>query len=186
MVLLVLGVLVWSAVHLSPALAPQRKQALWDRLGEGPYMGLFSLGVLAGLGLMIMGWRGTQPELVYLPDPALRMPALGLTVLGFLLIGFTKSPGRIKRVVRHSQLTGVGLWAIAHLLLNGDSRSLVLFGGLLIWCVLEIVLISRREGEWVKPDAPPLAQELVGISIGLVMMAVFIFAHPWLAGMPVY
>jgi uncharacterized membrane protein len=186
MALLVLGLLVWSAVHLVPTLAPALKQRWHSKLGEAGYMGSFTLALFLGLGLIIMGWRSTQPTLIYLPPEALRLPALAIIVLGFLLIGFTKSPGRIKQFVRHPQLAGVALWGIAHMMLNGDSRSLVLFGGMTCWCIAEILLISRREGTWVKAEVPPLKSELVGIGVGLAMLAVFVFTHPWLAGMPIH
>ncbi len=185
MALLILGLLVWSAVHLVPALAPSLKQGWRGKLGEGGYQGTFSLALFVGLGLIILGWRSIQPTLIYLPPEILRVPALGVLVLGFLMIGYTKSPGRIKQVVRHPQLTGVALWGVAHLMLNGDSRSLVLFGGMIAWCIAEILVISKREGAWIKPDIPPLTGELVGIGVGLAMLAVFAFAHPWLAGMPI-
>ena len=185
MVLLILGLLVWSSVHFMPALAPSLKVSMKEKLGEGGYMGVFSLGIFLGLGLMIFGWRATQPEFVYMPPAELRVPALAVLVLGFLLIGYTKAPGRIKQWVRHPQLTGVALWGIAHLMLNGDSRSLILFGGMTTWCLVEIIVISRREGTWLKPEIPPLKAELQGVVTGLVMLAVFVFAHPWLAGMPI-
>ena len=78
------------------------------------------------------------------------------------------------------------LWAIAHLLANGDSRSLTLFGGLGAWCIVMILLINRRDGAFVKPQAPSWTVELVGIAIGLAVYALFIFLHPWIAGVPLY
>ena len=74
---------------------------------------------------------------------------------------------------------------MAHLLANGDSRSLVLFGGLAAWCVLEMLLINRRDGAWVKPAPPSWTVEVIGIAIGLAVAALFIGIHPWIAGVPV-
>jgi uncharacterized membrane protein len=185
MSLLIAGMCLWAVVHLVPSVAPGLKTAWKEKLGEGGYMGSFALLILAAMVLMVLGWRGTQPSLVYLPDPALRLPSLALMVLAFLLLGATKRPSRIGRIVRHPQLTGVLVWSLAHLLVNGDNRSLVLFGGFATWTVLEIVLISRREGAWVKPEAPGWGAEAIGAAISLVVMAAFVFAHPWIAGMPV-
>ncbi len=61
------------------------------------------------------------------------------------------------------------VWATAHLLLNGDSRSVLLFGWLGIWALLEIVFISRREGEWVKKPVPGWSREIRGLAISLVI-----------------
>ena len=55
--------------------------------------------------------------------------------------------------MRHPQLTAVKIWAVAHLLVNGDLASLVLFGGLLAWAVVEVIVINRSE-VWVRPARP--------------------------------
>ena len=94
-------------------------------------------------------------------------------------------PSRIKQYVRHPQLTGVALWAGAHLLLNGDSRSVILFAGMGVWALTEIVLISRREGLWRKPESPSWLIEMRGLLIAVVVFAVFIALHPFITGMPV-
>ena len=93
---------------------------------------------------------------------------------------------RVKRVLRHPQLTGVLLWAIAHLLLNGDLRSVALFGGLALWSVLEILLINRRDGAWVRPEAPPLATDAVTAVVAVLVLGALVWAHPWLAGVAVH
>jgi hypothetical protein len=74
---------------------------------------------------------------------------------------------------------------MAHLLLNGDSRSVLLFGWLGVWAVLEIFFINKREGVWVKPDAPAWSREIKGVVISLVVLAVVVFLHPYIAGVPV-
>ena len=180
------GLLLWAAVHLSPSVAPGFKAAWKGKLGEGGYKGSFALLILTGLGLIILGWRSAQPTLIYLPPDILRLPALMLMVLAFLLFTASNRPTRIRRMVRHPQLGGVLVWSVAHLMLNGDSRSLLLFGGLGAWAMVEIVTISRREGLWVKPDAPGWGPEIIGAVIGLVFFAVVLWAHPWLAGVPVF
>ena len=91
---------------------------------------------------------------------------------------------RIGNLVRHPQLGGLLTWAVAHLLVNGDSRSLVLFGGLGLWALLAIVATNRRDGAWEKPEPPPLAKDVIGMVVSLVVLAAVIWAHPWLAGVP--
>ena len=94
-------------------------------------------------------------------------------------------PSRLRRVVRHPQLSGVALWGIAHLLLNGDSRALLLFGGMTVWAVVEILAINHRDGNWVKPEAPGAATELVNLLIAAGVVALLVYLHPWLAGVAV-
>ena len=185
MVLIAGGVLLFALVHLFPALFPTKRQAIWDRIGEGGYKGLFSLGILAGIALIVIGWRSTIPASVYVPPPELRHPGMALVVLAFWLMVISGRPSRVKQWVRHPQLTGVCLWAIGHLMMNGDTRSVVLFGGLALWCLLEIPLINRREGVWIKGGVPPLSKDLMTIGITAVVVVVLMHLHPWFAGMPV-
>jgi uncharacterized membrane protein len=98
-----------------------------------------------------------------------------------LFVG-SKVPTNLKRIVRHPQLTGVAVFAIAHLLANGDLRSLVLFGGIGLWAVVEMVSISHRDGAWEKPEALPLAAEIKLLVAGVVAYLVLVFAHPYIAG----
>ncbi|RLA32229.1 MAG: NnrU protein, partial [Gammaproteobacteria bacterium] len=89
---------------------------------------------------------------------------------------------RIKRIFRHPMLTGVFIWAVAHLLVNGTTRALVLFGGLGIWALLEIVLINKRDGAYTKPDSPDFSEELKGTFISAGFLLFILFLHPYFAG----
>jgi uncharacterized membrane protein len=184
MALLVMGVILWSAVHLLPTAGSSLRSRLVDKLGESAYKGLFALLILSALGLMILGWRSAETTLVYLPPAPLRPLVLALMVLSFLLFGASGRPTRIGRIVRHPQLTGLLTWAVAHLLANGDSRSLVLFGGLGLWSLAAIVTINRRDGAWVRPEPPPLLKDAVGVLVSLALLALVIYLHPWIAGVP--
>ncbi len=185
MTLLAIGLLLFAGLHLVKSLAPALRSELQGRLGENAYKGMFSLLVLASLALIVLGWRGAIPGYVYTPSPALTMPALLLLVAAFLLMVVSTRPSRLRRVVRHPQLSGVALWGIAHLLLNGDSRALLLFGGMTVWAVVEILAINHRDGNWVKPEAPGAATELVNLLIAAGVIALLVYLHPWLAGVAV-
>ena len=151
MELLLLGLVIWSLVHLFSAVAPQGRIALVGRLGLMPYKGVVSLLILLALLLMVLGWRSvTTFSVLFVAPPWLTVVAGVLIFLGLVLLAASNLPTNLKRWVRHPQLTGVILWALAHGMLNGDSRSLLLFGGLLVWAVLEIVFINRRDGIWGK------------------------------------
>lgn len=185
MTLLILGVLLFAGVHFIPSLAPGLKANWVGRMGENGYKGIFTLLLFGAFALMITGWRGAQPTYLYMPSPELRHLAMLLLLLAFLLMVVSSRKSRLALLVRHPQLTGVTLWGVAHLLLNGDSRSLVLFGGMAAWAIGEMIAINRREGAWVKSDAPSWGAELVTLVITLVVVGVVIYIHPWIAGMPV-
>ncbi|MBT4520926.1 MAG: NnrU protein [Halieaceae bacterium] len=185
MTLLIIGLIMFACVHLIPSMAPAIKARWRGRLGEGGYKGSFALLLLASFGLMISGWRSIDPGLLYLPIEALRLPALGLIVIGFILMVTASRNSRLLQWVRHPQLTGVLLWALAHLMLNGDDRSTLLFGCMAIWSVLEIFAINRRDGVWIKGSIPGISAEIVTLIIGVVIVAITMAIHPYIAGVKV-
>lgn len=186
MAMLIAGILLWSAVHLFTALGVQQRARLLDRLGSGPYRGSYSLLLILSLVLMVFGWRSTAPAVVYTPDPALRLLTLALMYVALTLFFSHRAPTDVRRVLRHPQLTGMLTWAVAHLISNGDSRSLVLFGGLGLWAIVEIIVINRRDGAWIRPQPVGMPRSLIPFAIGAVAWVVLGFLHPWIAGVPVF
>ena len=183
--LLIAGLLIWSVVHLIPSLAAPLKQTLITQLGEKVYKLLFTVLIFTALALIIFGWRSTVPSYLYQLPEFTRHIAMLLVLLAFILMGASNYPTRIKQFIRHPQLTGVIVWAFAHLVLNGDSRSVLLFGGMGLWAILEIILINRREGEWVKQPVPGWAREIRGLAISLVVFVVVVMLHPYIAGVSI-
>ena len=147
MTLLVFGVFIWSLTHLFPAMLPDARGLLFNRLGENPYKGVYSLCIVLGLVLIIAGWRSVMPTGVYAPPMA-----------------------------------AVILWGVAHLLTNGTNRAIVLFGGLMLWAVLEIVLCNKRDGEWQKPAKAAVKSDVITVVAGVVVFAVVAYFHPNLFG----
>ena len=182
MMWLSVGVLLWVVVHFIPSVASGLRASLIERVGENPYKGIFALTLVLSVALMVIGWRSTTPEILYVP-PAWA-PALTsmLMLIAVLLFGAAHQPTRIKVIIRHPQLTGMIVWSLSHLLSNGDSRSLLLFGGLGMWALIEMPLISRREGVWARPSGPSLSVEIRGILISVVIFFVLFFLHPYFAG----
>ena len=133
MTLIFLGLALWWFLHFMPALKLRFRSTLIKTLGPNFYAGGFALGLVGSIILMVMGWRSAGQSIVYaLPQwtalPGTLFVLAGVTLFGF---GFDKNmKTNLKRFVRHLQLTGMLLWTAGHLMLNGDNRSLVLFGGL--------------------------------------------------------
>ena len=184
MLLLVLGVLVWSLVHLFPCVMPNKRNRLNDSMGN-KYQGLFALTIVLSIVFMVFGWRHTVPEYVYNPPAWGRHLTMLLVFIAVVLFGAASAPSRIKQWIRHPMLIGVLVWALAHLLANGDSRSVVLFGGMLIWSVLSVFFINRRDGVWEKPVQPEgWVPDIKLLVISLVIYIVLIFLHPYFSGIP--
>ncbi|GAB3108485.1 NnrU family protein [Aestuariicella hydrocarbonica] len=185
MTLLIAGVLLWSVSHLSLTLMPAFKAAMVSKIGPLPWKGLFALVVLLGLVMIVFGWRSAVPSVIWVPPAGLRHVTMALVPIAFILFFAARLPTDIKHYIRHPQLTGVKLWAVAHLLSNGDSRSMVLFGGLLAWAVLEVIFINRRDGKaWVHPQPVGWVKSMISAVIALVIAGGVVYFHQYLSGIP--
>lgn len=185
MSLLIAGVVLWSVAHLLKAAAPGLRDQIERKLGPGPYRGLFSLVIVGSLVLIVIGWRSALPQPVYLP-PLAGGPVIAVIVLvGLVLFFASQVSGNIKRLIRHPQMTGTVLWGVAHLLVNGDSRSLALFGGFTVWALLEIALINHRDGRREKPSPTAIRFDAIPLVIGSVVFAAVAYFHQALFGVAV-
>ena len=172
MALFLVGITLFCVVHLFPALAPTARDNLVFKLGENPYRGIYSLLVLAGLMMIVFGWKATTPSALYVPPlgPGI-LPTL-LVLAGLVLFFSSKMKGYLKRVFRHPQMVGTLLWAGSHLLTNGDTRSVTLFGSLAVWALLEIVLCNRRDGPRKELPSASLLVDVIALSVGVGEFAV--------------
>jgi uncharacterized membrane protein len=181
---LISGLLLWSVVHLMPSVLPGIRRGLVQGLGEGAYKGLFSLLIVGSIALIVIGWQNTPVEMLYQPPAWGRDACFVLMALALLLFISGRKPNNIRRVLRHPQLSSVLVISAAHLLANGDNRSVILFLGLSSWAVLEMFFISRREGAWKRPEPFPLKANIMVCIIAAIAYTVFLFVHPYLFGVP--
>jgi uncharacterized membrane protein len=182
MCLLILGLVLWSGIHLFPSIAKGTRENIISKLGLGPFKVIFALLIVLSVILIVFGWRSTEPIDVYTPQSWGRHVTFLLVFLTFILFVAARRKTNIKRFLRHPQLTGLVLWSIGHLLANGDNRSLILFCWLAVWAILEMIMISRREGEWKKPDPVSVKYDVITGIGGCVLYAVLLLAHPYLSG----
>ena len=181
MFLLILGILLWSLAHLFKRIAPGARA----RLGDGPGKGLIALGILAGVVLMWIGYRQAPVIPVWwVVPPAWTIHVNNLLMLvAVFFLGISGAKGRLAARFRHPMLGAVKIWAVAHLLVNGDLASILLFGGLLAWAVVEVILINRQTS-WTPPAPGPVANDLkLGVG-ALLIYAVIVGIHWWLGVWP--
>ena len=109
-----------------------------------------------------------------------------LMLLAVYLMVSSDLKTRVTGLIRHPQLTAVKAWCVAHLLVNGDAASLVLFGGLLTWAVVTVILINRQDGKAaIRQSSAGWGREFVGIFATVALYGVIAYAHGYL-GYPVH
>lgn len=113
-------------------------------------------------------------------------------------------PRGIFTITRHPMMAGIGLWALAHILANGDVASLVFFGGLLVLVLAGVASQDAKKartlGEpWRRFAAEtsmiPFVAVLLGrarldlrgigwlpILISIVVYVLLVFLHPFVIG----
>jgi len=177
--ILIAGVVMWSGAHLFKRLAPARRAAMGEA-GRGPV----SLALLASVVLMVVGWRWADPVWLWSPPPFLRHLNNLLVFLAFYLFAASGMKTAITRVVRHPQLTGFKTWAVAHLLVVPTLAGVILFGGLLAWAVVSVILINRATPRPAPNPPAPLGKEIGALVGALVATAVVGWIHGWLGPWP--
>lgn len=180
MLVLVLGVLLWAYSHLMKRVTPRFRASLGDGRGKA----VASLLSFAALGLMIYGYR--QAEVVTLWSPPAFMIKVNnfLMILAVVLVNLGYNRGRLRGLMRHPMLTSVKVWALAHLLVNGDLASVILFGGLMAWAVVDVIAINRMEPAWQRPAPGPLINDAIYLALSGVLLGVIAYIHAWLGYFP--
>lgn len=179
MLLLILGLALWSGAHLLKRLAPEARA----KLGESG-KGLIALVLLASIVLMVIGYRMADGPFWWGRSPMLTGINNLMMVFAFYLFAASGLKTGITKRIRHPQLTAVKVWALAHLLVNGDLPSFILFGGLLAWAVFEVITLNRAERDWAPAHEVPVGSEMKAIVGTVIVFAVVSGIHMWLGYSP--
>src|ERR1700739_3830425 len=165
---LLLAAIFFAGIHLGVAGTTIRDRAI-AALGESGYRVAFSIATVVGLAWLVMAYNRApyvvtwgmlewwKPFAIILMLPASLLVVIGQTTPNPTAVAqenrLAQPPQGIVRVTRHPFLTGVGLWALVHLIGDGDVASLVFF---VVWAVIALagtVSIDRkrhvlRDGAW--------------------------------------
>lgn len=171
MELLILGVALWWLAHLFKRFAPGARAAM-----GGAGRGVVALALLVALVLMVLGYRqtGGMASLVVIPGGGHLNNLIMLIAVAVFGAGMAK--GVLWTKIRHPMLWGTVLWAVAHLIVHNDWASIVLFGGIGLWAVVEMASINRA-GPWVRPPPGGIKRDLVLVVIALVMYGLITQIH---------
>ncbi|BDA85401.1 NnrU protein [Aureimonas sp. SA4125] len=169
MFLLALG--VFLLLHSVPAL-PGIRAELVTRLGRKTYLAGYSLASVGALAWMFQA--ALTMEFVALWEPSAWQGWVTLVTapvgLFLVLAGlFSINPlsitvrsgegalGAITALTRHPVLWGFWLWAVGHMVPNGDLRAFVLFGSLALFAAGGIAMTERRSRKRLGRDWARLA-----------------------------
>jgi len=202
------------------------RDTITGAIGPGPYMGLFALASIAGLtwlGFAFAAARADPGNAAYWQvTPVTRQIQFLLQLLAMLLIvpglttpnptsvrqeGALERPDVVKgmlRITRHPFLWGVAIWALGHLLVNGDRASLVLFGSMLVLALFGTSSIDAKrkralgvtwDGFAAQTSNVPFAAILAGkqslklgeigwwrILLAVAIWAALAWGHPYMFG----
>ncbi|MEH2508182.1 MULTISPECIES: NnrU family protein [unclassified Bradyrhizobium] len=189
LLVLILGLILFFGVHTLTTQRKLRAQVI-SATGESGYKIGYALASIAGLALIIWGfalYRRTGWIDLWNPPVALKHITTALMLPAVIMVVASYIRGRIYTTLKHPMLTGIKLWAAAHLLANGDLGSILLFGSFLAWAVYDRISLKYRS----DAGAPPIpvggpGNDLIAIAVGLVAYLALAFAfHPVVIGVPV-
>jgi uncharacterized membrane protein len=163
--ILTLGVILWAYSHLMKRVTPNLRASMGDARGKG----VAALLALVALGLMIWGYQRADVIVLWNPPSFLTHINNLLMLIAVFLVNLGAVPGRLRSKMRHPMLGAVKVWALAHLLVNGDLASVILFGGILAWAVFDMIKINKMQ-EWARPAAGPVIYDF---GYGIASLGVF-------------
>ncbi len=188
--ILVLGLILFLGPHVVVTLR-DRRDTVVKTIGEWPYKALFAVVSIAGLYLIGKGfalYRDGGMIDVWTPPSWARYITVALMWPAVICVAAAYIPGDIKRALKHPMLVGVKLWAVAHLIANGDLGSIILFGSVLAWAVYDRITLKRR----TDPGAPPIPlggrrNDIAAIIVGTILyLALGLIFHPLVVGRAVF
>ena len=189
LLVMIIGLALFLGVHTLTTRRELRARLIGS-FGEGGSKIGYAILSIAGLAAIVWGfahYRATGWIDVWTPPTALKHVTVALMLPAVILVVAAYIRGRIYTAVKHPMLTGVKLWAAAHLLANGDLGSIILFGSFLGWAVFDRISLKHRG----DAGAPPIpvggpANDLIAIAVGTVAYLALAFAfHPVVIGVPV-
>jgi uncharacterized membrane protein len=187
---MILGLVLFFGVHTLTTQREVRARMIASS-GEGGYKIGYSLVSALGLVLIVWGlahYRATGMWEIWTPPTALKHLTVALMLPAVILVVASYIRGRIYTTLKHPMLTGIKLWAAAHLLANGDLGSIILFGSFLGWAVFDRISLKHR----ADSGAPPIpvggpGNDLIAVAVGIVAYLALGFAfHPVVIGVPVF
>jgi uncharacterized membrane protein len=188
MLVLMLGIIVFLGVH-SLTTFRETRTGLIERFGLGPFKSIYSLVALVGFALIVWGFSRYRAEgliIVWTPPTWTRHLAMVLMWFAFVALACSNpAPGMIRGWLHHPMLASVKVWALAHLLANGDAGGMLLFGSFLAWAVFDRIAVKKRGDIGASRIASFTRADVIALGAGTLAYVAMIFLHPVLFGVAV-
>ncbi len=190
MMVLIVGLVLFLGIHLLPT-SPELRDGLRERVGANTYRAIFSVLSLAGFVIIVLGYHKLQLHpgknpILWDPPVWTRHIAVGLMLPAMILLVASLIPSRIRTAARHPMLAAIKIWALAHLLANGDLGALLLFGSFLAFAVYDRISLKKRATAGPLGTAPPptgYLNDAIVVAVGIALYAALLFGgHQWLIG----
>jgi uncharacterized membrane protein len=194
--ILILGLVLFLGAHVFVSLRAERAKFI-ERFGDKAYKWMISL--VSAAGILIAGWgfglyRATGWVDVWYPPSWTRHVAVALIWPAIICIMAAFLQGKIKKTLKHPMIVGVKLWAVAHLITNGDLGSIILFGSILVWAVYDRTSFKFRTDDGASPLAGVLpagmsdtTKDVLAVVIGtLIYLLLGFWFHPAVVGVKVF
>jgi uncharacterized membrane protein len=177
MTLLILGLIIFLGMHSIRIVADDRRTALRARFGVLGWKAGYGIISLVGFALIVVGYglARQQPVVLWTPPIPMRHIAALLTAIAFVLLAATYVPrNSIKARLHHPMLLAVKVWALAHLLANGNLADIILFGSFLAWAIVCFSASRKRDrAAGTRYLTGKMGGTLATLAIGLVAWAAF-------------
>ncbi|MDB5641032.1 MAG: NnrUfamily protein [Hyphomicrobiales bacterium] len=187
--LLIIGLILFLGVHIVPTF-PMARANLRMRLGENGYKGLFGVVSLLGFVLIVIGFGAARMApwntVLWSPPVWTKHIAFALMLPAFILLVATYIPSRIRDRAKHPMLAAVKIWALAHLIANGDLAGVILFASFLAYGVYDRISVKRRGALGpLGAKRGGVVNDILVVVIGVLLYAfMLIKGHAWLIGVP--
>jgi len=187
MALLILGIVLFLGVHLIRVVAPGLRTSMIASIGESGWKIAYSVASILTLILLIYGF-GQARDMTPIWSPPFWMSHITILLMLFAMICLVASllpAGHIAVKTKHPMVLSVKIWALAHLLSNGDGAAILLFAAFLAWGVILRISLKRRQraGEITLRPFVSAKYDLYAIIIGVVVWALIIWKlHAWIIG----
>lgn len=186
MLILILGLVLFLGLHLIRTVLPGVRAAMVERLGLNGWKVVHATLAILSMMIIIYGYSIAPVVNVWFPPMGMNHLTITLMLIATIcLVAGLLPAGRIVVLTKHPMVLAIKIWALSHLLSNGDERSIILFAAFLAWGVILRISMKRRlrAGEIVPKQFVSAKYDLYAVVLGIAVWAAITFKlHELLIG----